>query len=266
MDRAEKGIAAGPGTRSFPRLQIDSSAPRSHARVCIVTPDLVGPITNGGVGTAYQSLAMILAQAAHEVTILFSAGQSETGTMRHWARSYASTGVTLTPLERSGRRIMARADYSATSYQVFLWLQDHHARFDVVHFPEWQGLGYYSLLAKHQGLAFADISFCVGTHCPTAHLDPVFGNLEQMAADFMERESVRLADVVLSPSNFLLQWMRDDGWKLPAAVFVAPNVVADSVLATPTDRSEEMAIEEIVFFGRLEAHLTACQKAHRRPS
>jgi len=252
MDRAEKGIAAGPGSRSFPRLQIDSSAPRSHARVCIVTPDLMGPIRNGGVGTAYGSLALILAQAGHEVTVLFSAGQSESGTMHHWARSYASKSVTLTPLERSGARIMARSDYSATSYQVFLWLRDNHARFDVVHFPEWQGLGYYALLAKHQGLAFADISFCVGAHCPTAHLDPVFGNLDQMAADFMERESVRLADVVLSPSNYLLQWMRDDGWKLPASVFVSPNVVPDSVLARRADRSEGMAIREIVFFGRLE--------------
>ena len=260
MDQAEKGIAAGPGSRPgpFPRLHVDASAPRSLARVCIVTPEILGPTRNGGIGTAYTSLALILARAEHQVTVLFSGNEADSGSLADWERSYASTGVMLIPLQHSGRCVMGRSYDSVNSYEVFLWLRDNQASFDIVHFPEWQGLGYYSLLAKHQGIAFRDLTFCVGTHGSTSFVDQAFGYMEQIAADFMERESVRLADVVLSPSQYLLKWMLEDGWKLPDSVLVSPHAVPDSFLAPmPTNSLDEAnpgrkPIREIVFFGRLQ--------------
>src|SRR5689334_14716920 len=44
----------------------------TRSKVCIATPDIVGPIRNGGVGTAYTSLARALAKAGHDVTILYT--------------------------------------------------------------------------------------------------------------------------------------------------------------------------------------------------
>ena len=45
-------------------------------RICIVSPDIVGPISNGGIGTACSALAQALAADGHEVTYL---------TLRAWA-------------------------------------------------------------------------------------------------------------------------------------------------------------------------------------
>ena len=44
------------------------------ARVCIASPDISGPIKNGGIGSAYKALAMALARGGHEVTILYPHG------------------------------------------------------------------------------------------------------------------------------------------------------------------------------------------------
>jgi glycosyltransferase involved in cell wall biosynthesis len=263
MDQEEGTINAGFGLRSgsFPTLQADASVPHLLARVCIVTPEILGPTRNGGVGTAYTSLALVLAKAGHEVTVLFTGARIESGTLSGWESYFASKGIILIALQHSNRRKAGKPYYGENSYEVFSWLRDNHSKFDIVHFGEWQGLGYYSLLAKHQGITFRDITFCIGTHSSTSWLEAGrnrgFCNLEHVAADFMERESVRLADVILSPSQYLLKWMTDDGWKLPDAVFVSPYTVPNpsSFLATnrPVEKNTGRAtIREIVFFGRLE--------------
>ena len=48
---------------------------RKPLDICIVTCDTVGPIRNGGIGTAYYSLARMLAAAGHRVTVLYALGQ-----------------------------------------------------------------------------------------------------------------------------------------------------------------------------------------------
>jgi hypothetical protein len=40
--------------------------------------------------------------------------------------------------------------------------------FDIVHFHDYLGIGYYSLLAKRQGWAFQDTTFVVGLHGPSS--------------------------------------------------------------------------------------------------
>ena len=69
----------------------------------------------------------------------------------------------------------------------------------------------------------------------------------------MERVSVSAADIVVSPSQYLLNWMQQNGWELPEQTYVAPYVLPKTVLsedAAPHQKRKE--IHEIVFFGRLE--------------
>lgn len=40
-------------------------------RICLLTLDFVGPIRNGGMGTAFLALAEMLVAAGHEVTVLY---------------------------------------------------------------------------------------------------------------------------------------------------------------------------------------------------
>ena len=58
--------------------------------ICIVTCDIVGPIRNGGIGTAYYNLAHALARAGHKITVLYALGQyCENETIEHCQAEYA---------------------------------------------------------------------------------------------------------------------------------------------------------------------------------
>ena len=134
--------------------------------VCIATHDIVGPIRNGGIGTAYYALAVALARAGHGVTVLYGLGQHcECLTIGHWKRHYSRLGIQFEPVP-DYPDLDIRGEWAArASYRAYLWLKNKS--FDIVHVHEWRGLGYYTLLAKRQGLALQGTTICVGTHSPS---------------------------------------------------------------------------------------------------
>jgi glycosyltransferase involved in cell wall biosynthesis len=72
--------------------------------------------------------------------------------------------------------------------------------------------------------------------------------------DFMERRSVELADVVVSPSRYMLEWMERDGWHLPKSSYVAQNLLELPHLASRAAGgvARDARVRELVFFGRLD--------------
>lgn len=241
----------------FPPLpQVPGNSASRKLRICIASIDLVGPVKNGGVGTAFTSLGESLAAAGHEVTLLYVSGQwCENLTIDHWIREYAKKGIRFVPMPATCPHKIEWSLAGTQSYQAYLWLKERD--FDIVHFSEWNGPGYFSLRAKAQGLAFARTMLCVHTHGPTlwhklSNAEWV-DSTEDMVRDYMERLSVQLADVVVSPSQYLLRWMSEQGWTLPERTYVEqyvrpstarrPRPVRDASIVHPT---------EFVFFGRLE--------------
>lgn len=234
-------------------------------RICIATEDIVGPVRNGGIGTTYAALAELLANLDHEVTILYLKGHEvENETIEHWADYYAVKKVRFVPVPNYARleRYPVGGDrWAHASYNMFRYLIDHPA--DVVHVSEWRAAGYFSLLAKRQGLAFRDTLFIVKTSSPWLWnrlygLQP-FQRLDDLARVGAERRSVELADMVVGGSLHLLRWMHSQGYDMPRErIFVQPNVATFDHLAGLT-RSRDWKpgtrhpIDEIVFFGRLEA-------------
>ncbi|HEY4934657.1 MAG TPA: glycosyltransferase [Terriglobales bacterium] len=251
-------------SEDFPSLEIDPLAPRKQVRVCIVTPEFVGPTRNGGIGTAYTTLAQILAQAGHEVTVLYTGGDwSDSGSVEQWEKYYLAQGILLIRQKPPVGIVVDSPFFVKRSYEAFLWLKQNESRFDIVHFPEWQGQAYYSVLAKHQGIASQNISFCIGVHSSGKWIElgnhRLFNQSDQLDQDFLERESVRLADVVISPSQYLLRWMQEDGWRLPDQVYVAPYAVSPELYrfvenaGRAKDRFDRReSVRELIFFGRLE--------------
>lgn len=226
----------------------ESSRP---ARVCIGTSDLAGPVRNGGVGTACTLLAEALADAGHDVTILY-VGPFEAGDASHWREHYRARRITFdvpgpspVPL---GNTIHARASYLA-----YDWLKGQPA-FDVIHFPEINGVGFYTLQARRLGLAFHQAYIYVVLHSPTLwhrtenreHID----REEDLVLDFIERESVAWADALVSPSRYLLSWAARWGFRFPRDVYVQPYL---SPTGTRQPVSEAQPVTDLVFFGRLES-------------
>jgi glycosyltransferase involved in cell wall biosynthesis/GT2 family glycosyltransferase len=239
---------------SLPQSDVVGGKPR---RICIATWEFEGLSRNAGIGSAYASLASALKRAGHQVTILFLLGCHPTdGNIIDWIHYYATQGLKLVPLPMAHHPRIHAAWASSVSYHTYLWLKEHQHEFEIVHFPECQGLAFYSLLAKRQGLAFRDVTFVISTHGPTLWVkegsQDYLRNLGELEIDFMERTSVAAADVVVSPSQYLLSWMQENGWRLPERTYVAPYVLPEGVLAINPMPSQSGKIREIVFFGRLE--------------
>jgi glycosyltransferase involved in cell wall biosynthesis/GT2 family glycosyltransferase len=239
--------------------EIEVAADGASPRICIATWEIEGPSRNAGIGTAYTSLSDALRRANYDVTILFLLGCHPTdGNISEWIDYYRrEKGVELVPLPMAHHPRIHAAWASSVSYHTYVWLKEHQHDFNIIHFPECQGLGFYSLLAKRQGLAFGNTTFIVGTHGPTfwvkeGSLDYI-RNLGELEIDYMERASVAAADVVISPSQYLLSWMRKNEWELPERTYVAPYLRPYGDLFKNPASPRKNEVREIVFFGRLEA-------------
>jgi glycosyltransferase involved in cell wall biosynthesis len=91
---------------------------------------------------------------------------------------------------------------------------------------------------------------------------------------YAEQREVELADVVVSPSSYMLRYVQRRGWSLPPATYVikvrclllfligvviiviararAQNVISQRFLEEASRRQADQALRVLVFFGRLE--------------
>jgi glycosyltransferase involved in cell wall biosynthesis/GT2 family glycosyltransferase len=216
--------------------------------ICIVTADIVGPIRNGGIGTAYYNLALALVNAGHRVTVLYTLGSyCENKTVGHWQRHYRRLGVDFVPAPPTNIDGHSSIKMAHAAYE---WIKTR--RFDVVHCHEWRGVGFYIALGKRQGLCLKDAVLCVGAHSPVMWCLQGMNELadaEALEVDFMERQSVALADVLWTPSRHMRRWLEADGWVLPRRTITEPYILLG---LTPSAAGKARAGSELVFFGRLE--------------
>ena len=117
---------------------------------------------------------------------------------------------------------------------MYKYLKTHEHVFDVAHFHDYRGAAYYSLLAKTQGLFLRNLLIVVQTHgnnkwAKVVGNDEVLGDVGELEMDFMERRAVKLADYVVSPSRYLLEWMRRESWaeNTNGEAIVHPNLLPE---------------------------------------
>lgn len=229
-------------------------------RYCLVVTELLGHRTAGGIATATTFLAELLAAAGHDVTLFDASGDQE-DLSAEWRAGYRAKNIAV---ERIDRRQVVSPPYIADSYRTYHQLKGRD--FDVIVFQDWRGLGYCSMSAKRSGLAFAATRLVHIVHGPTPWLweanQTVTVDTEGFAAAHIEQRAAELADTVVGPSDYLLDWMAAR-WSLPAdrrhifyptASMVGLRVAPERSDQTgadgaPTDRR---ALRELVFFGRYE--------------
>ena len=248
---------------AFPALDmdLDGAPPGPPKRICVATPDILGPIKNGGIGTAYHHVARMLAAWGHDVVIAYvNPNAADAEQMAATRDFYAGFGVAFEPIvpRPGGSSPLQRVP--APTWALLDWLLARERPFDIVHVSEWRGLGYGPLLAKALGLDFGTTHFVVKGSSPT--LWSREGNRQFVSTEaelgwvFMERRSVELADTVICGSAHLLGWMRAAGYDLPARAFVWPNVFPapdpDPAAAAARAVRDGAPLREVVFFGRLE--------------
>src|SRR5688500_8886872 len=128
-------------------------SPAAGMRICIATTDIVGPVRNGGVGTALTGLAEALAEGGHQVTILYASTLYRNGSLEEMRRLYGAKGIAFDDLSGADRgRLNFQPTFDGPAYPVidsYLTYEALRGRsFDVIHFPDYKGLGFYSAMAK----------------------------------------------------------------------------------------------------------------------
>jgi O-antigen biosynthesis protein len=252
--------------KKFTEIELQGSEPgglpanfAQGSRICFVTTEFHGLFRNGGIGTANTGLALVLAAAGYDVSVAYAnadqAGpRNSDGNFDELRERYRGLGITLDFVPAPRSMWQPFDDARGASYAVYLYLRSKS--FDIVYFNECGGHPYYSVLAKHTGVFPNAPELHLVTHGAHEWLHEInlvrYYNTQPVIISFMERRSVELADVVISPSRYLLDWMRERKWKLPPNTFVEQNVVAFADGAEPTPPTELAEISEIVFFGRQE--------------
>lgn len=113
-----------------------------------------------------------------------------------------------------------RPGYLQATIGLFRHLRSQH--FDVVLFPDQEGLGYASIVAKYSGLAFAGTVLAVialGASRRQRERDRQFPHsLVPIAVEYIEQKAVEFGDLVLLSSQEVALWMQQAGWRIGATL------------------------------------------------
>ncbi len=216
---------------------------------------------NGGIGTYNWLMAHLLAAHGWYVHVLYCGARPRRRDSARMAARLARVGIGWSCLRDFDLPASLEVPGVTDILQVHLSekvrhaLEELHGRyhFDLAEFGEWGALGFRPVQARRAGTAFTDLPMAVRLHSSSQWMRE--GNRQWLAdpaeleVDYCERYAFEHADVQLSPSRYMLDYVRRIGWEVrPDARVVAypfprpqflPTVAADG---TP----------EIVFFGRLE--------------
>jgi glycosyltransferase involved in cell wall biosynthesis len=235
------------------------AATRSAAesrRITLVADELRG-LGGGGIASATAFLAIALGRRGHAVEVLY-VGPGGTDDMEpEWARSYEEANVRIRALPRTER--VAEPSYFARMRDVDQALATQPP--DVVVTQDLAAPAYTALRMRHLGLAFEQTLFVVYCHGSRQWITDMARKVRvlpgAMGIGVLERASVDLADVVVSPSAYMRDWMRREGWRLPDDARVIPLLTRSAATGEPALPRAEVAagparVRRIAFFGRLE--------------
>jgi glycosyltransferase involved in cell wall biosynthesis len=223
-------------------------------RVTLVADELLGYVRTGGIGTATTHLALALARMGHDVEVLYSGEPPSAPLNGDWARSYGTAGVRIRVPERSEERV--EPAYLARARDVERALRDEPP--DVVITQDLAAPAYAALRKRQLGLGLEGTLFVVYCHGARRWISDMARKVRVLpgahAVTVLEQASVELADVAVAPSAYVVDWMRGEGWDVPADTVVIPHLPRSAATGEtvrrlePTDRQPE----RIAFFGRLE--------------
>ncbi len=220
-------------------------------RITVVTSEILGVPGTGGPGTADSLLALALGRHGHEVTLLVAPGRDISGLNQDWERTFAESNVRLRPLVEHRA---VRPSFLAPAWHVCDALRTDPP--EVVVADDWRALAYAALRSRQLGRAPAESAFVVYCHGPARVFAEAARKVPDTVARFGEevaqRACLELADAVVSPSEWLVGWLRDHRWPLHKPVRVIQNLWQSIALDEPAPGAATGSrIRRLAFFGQL---------------
>jgi glycosyltransferase involved in cell wall biosynthesis len=227
--------------------------PLERKRVTLVADELLGFVRTGGIGTATTFLSLALARMGHEVELLY-VGDPPARMGPDWQRLYDEAAVSIRHLERSTTRV--EPPHFGRMRDVDRALRARPP--DVVITQDLAAPVYTALRLRRLGLAHERTLFVVYCHGTRQWITDMARKVRvlpgALAITALERASVELADVIVSPSAYLVDWMRQQRWRLPSDTRVVPYLARSVATGEPPPPQAESngRVKRLVFFGRLE--------------
>jgi glycosyltransferase involved in cell wall biosynthesis len=224
-------------------------------RITLVTNELRGSRPVGGIGTGTTFLALGLARMGHDVEIFHFGTPPTTSIDPEWDDVYKRAGVRIRFGPPSSDELV-EPRYFARLPETARALQEDPP--DIVITQDTAAPSYVALRLRQLGLAFENTVFvvvCYGTRLwikDVSRMVRVFPYL--LGVNALEGASIELADLVVSPSEYVIDWMRNQGWRLPAKTVVIPYLSRSAATGDyqPRTAVRNGHVERIAFFGRLE--------------
>jgi O-antigen biosynthesis protein len=206
----------------------------------------------GGVGAFITHWAKLLKNSGEDVTIIFTHGEVETpGLDPQWAANYRSWGIEFIELHSDP----STPDRWPETWAVRLSekLYPILSQFDAVYFQDWANLAFHAVRVNRFSTNPGPICITV-LHGPSNWVR--LGNRkypripDDLHLEFVERYSAEHSDVVIAPSNYILEWVKQDGWKFRTAPIVLglPYLPGSERELRP----EAPVQKRVIFFGRSE--------------
>jgi glycosyltransferase involved in cell wall biosynthesis len=220
-------------------------------RITVVASEILGVSGTGGPGTADSFLALALGRHGYRVELLVAPGREIGQLSPEWQENYAAANVHIRPLEY---RLRVRPQFLAAPAEVFDALRRDPP--DVVIADDWRGLAYAALRSRQLSVALADTAFVIYCHAPgralTGSARKVPDTLARFGEDVAERACIELADAVVSPSQWLLDWMRGNRWPVPDSAQVTPYLWQSVALGESAPQAPASSgLRRLTFFGQL---------------
>lgn len=229
--------------------------------LCIVTEEYSGLNKSGGIGAASRGLAELLNVLEYDVEVLITDLSIDSGALVEFVAQQSQKRIKfslLGELIEKHNNVVAPHDFISKSYHVYECLKDKDLT--AVHFNDWQGSGFYCAMARRQGL-FSPVVI-TNLHGGSEWVrkynehNPSLENFELEAIEYSQIEN---SDLVISPSQYLLDWYSDQGIKLPkqkVISWILPQWLSFSegaqTVPLKTAGAAANSLTELIFFGRHE--------------
>jgi glycosyltransferase involved in cell wall biosynthesis len=206
------------------------------------------------MGTATTFLALALARIGHSVELLLGM-DSPPALDPYWESVYQRAGIRL----RRAPRVKCEPWHFVHAHSIELGLRE--APPDVVIAHDFGAPAYTALRLRQMGIAFEDTLFVVFCHGTRRYMLDVSPNLAPndlrnlLGVALHEQATIELADVVVSPSAYLVEWMRAQGWQLPERTFVIPYLTRPTATGETVSKRAWSAgerLERLSYFGRVD--------------
>ena len=232
----------------------------------LVTTEWPGLPLCGGIGVAIRELAKGLVAIGESVSVLHVShsglSQEEQNACRLESQTWGFEFDSLKSSDHTWDSSVRALSYGAwRGVEKFAKRLSDETRL-VVHFHDYLGVAFYSLAAKRTGMLSGDHLLILHAHGPTEWSRELNSrNCEshfELVQEFLERQCYVEADLVVSPSFYMREWLVNRGYcSDPEKVFPLQNLAeirADRHIRDGADSRDSRAesFPEVIFLGRHE--------------